>query len=125
MTIWRQAENRSVIEGQVVTGQVLAPERYAVRGFSLLARFIGLALFFILRTFRPLVRVLLGLIAGFTLLGCMISFGVGWYENWPSKFLWISAAMFGASVVCSVFLWYYDMLLLRLRPEGVDMVLFN
>ena len=125
MTIWRQAANGSVIESQVLTGQVLAPERYAVRVFSLLAKFIGVALFFILRTFRPLVRVLLGLIAGFTLLGGVISFAVAWYENWPAKSLWTSTAMFGASVVCSVFLWYYDMLLLRLRPEGVDMVLFN
>jgi hypothetical protein len=33
--------------------------------------------------------------------------------------------MLSVSVVCSVFLWYYDMLILRLKPEGVDMVLFN
>jgi hypothetical protein len=125
MTIWRQAENRSVIEGQVVTGQVLAPERYAVRGFSLLARFIGLALFFLLRTFRPLVRVLLGLIAGFTLLGCVVSFCVACYENWPATFLWTSGGMLSISGVCSALLWYYDMLLLRIAPEGVDMVIFN
>ena len=125
MAIWRQAENGSVIEGQVVRGQVLPPVRYAARGFSLLAKSIGLLLFFVLRTFRPLVRVLLGMIAGFTLLGCIISFAVAWYQNWPAKFLWTSGGMLGASVVCSVFLWYYDMLILRLRPEGVDMVLFN
>ena len=70
-------------------------------------------------------RVLLGLIAGFTLLACVISFGVAWYENWPAKFLWTSGGMLSASVVCSVFLWYYDMLLLRLTPGGVDMALFN
>jgi hypothetical protein len=120
----RQVENGSVIEGQAA-GQVLPPVSYAARGFSSLAKFIGLLLFFVLRTFRPLVRVLLGLIAGFTLIGWVISFGVAWYENWPAKFLWTSAGMLGASVVCSVFLWYYDMLILRLRPEGVDMVLFN
>ncbi len=125
MTIWRQAENGSVIEGQVVTGQVLPPVRYAARGFSLLAKSIGLLLFFVLRTFRPLVRVLLGIIAGLTLMGCIISFAVAWYQNWPAKFLWTSAGLLGASVVCSVFLWYYDMLILRLTPAGVDMVLFN
>jgi hypothetical protein len=41
------------------------------------------------------------------------------------NFLWTSGGMLSASVVCSVFLWYYDMLILRLTPEGVDMVLFN
>ena len=125
MAIWREAGNGSVIEGQGVTGQVLPPVRYAVRGLSLLAKFVGLLLFFVLRTLRPLVRILLGLIAGFTLLGCIISFGVAWYENWPAKFLWTSGGMLSASVVCSVFLWYYDMLLLRLTPGGVDMALFN
>ena len=124
MAIWREATNGSVIEGQVVTGQVLAA-RYAAGGLSLLAKFIGLLLFFILRTFRPLVRVLLGLIAGFTLLGCIISFGAAWYENWPAKFLWTSFGMFSASAACSVFLWYYDILILRLAPEGAEMVLFN
>ncbi len=120
----RQVEKGSVIEGQVA-GQVLPPVRYAARGFSSLAKFIGLLLFFVLRTFRPLVRVLLGMIAGFTLLACIISFAVAWYQNWPAKFLWTSGGMLSASVVCSVVLWYYDMLILRLRPEGVDMVLFN
>jgi hypothetical protein len=33
--------------------------------------------------------------------------------------------MLSVFVVCSVFLWYYDMLVLRLTAEGVDMVLFN
>jgi hypothetical protein len=120
----RQVENGSVIERQAA-GQILPPVRYAARGLSSLAKFIGLALFFILRTFRPLVRVLLGLIAGFTLLGSVVSFVVAWYANWPAKFLWTSAGMLGGSVVCSAFLWYYDMLLLRLTPEGVDMFLFN
>ena len=125
MTIWKEAENGSAIEGQVVTGQVLPTARYAARGLSHLARFIGLLLFFVLRSFRPLVRVLLGLIAGLTLRGFIISFVVAWYENWPAKFLWTSGGMLSASVVCTVVLWYYDMLILRLRPEGVDMVLFN
>ena len=125
MAIWREAEIGSIIEGQVVTRQVLPPTRYAARGFSMLAKFVGLLLFFVLRTFRPLVRILLGLISGLSLLGCIISFGVAWYESWSSKFLWTSGGMLSASVVCSVFLWYYDMLLLRLRPEGADMVLLN
>jgi len=71
------------------------------------------------------VRIALRLVAGFTLLGCIISFGAAWYQNWPAKFLWTSGGMLGVSVICSVFLWYYDMLLLRLRPEGVDLVLFT
>ena len=125
MAIWREAQSSSAIEGQVVTGEVQPPARYAVRGFSVLAKFIRVLLFFVLRTFRPLVRILLGLIAGFTLLGCVISFAAAWYQNWPARLLWTSGWMLSASVVCSVFLWYYDMLILRLTPEGVDMVLFN
>jgi hypothetical protein len=125
MASWREVQSSSVIEGRVVTGEVQPPARYAIRGFSVLARFIRVLLFFVLRTFRPLVRILLGLIAGFTLLGCFISFGAAWFQNWPAKFLWTSGAMFSVSVVCSVFLWYYDMLILRLSPEGVSMVFFN
>jgi len=86
---------------------------------------IGLLLFFVLRTFRPVVRILPGLLAGFALWECIISFDVAWYQNWPAKFLWTGGRMLSASVVCSVFLWYYDMLTLRLTPEGVVMVLFN
>lgn len=125
MTILRATQNGSGIEGQVVTGQALPPTRYVPYGFSLLVRSIGLLLFFVLRTFRPVVRIILGLIAGFTLLGCVISFGAAWYQDWPAKFLWTSGGMLGLSLVCSVVLWYYDMLLLWLRPGGVDMVLFN
>jgi hypothetical protein len=33
--------------------------------------------------------------------------------------------MLSVSVVCSAFLWYYDMLILRLSPQSVDMVLLN
>ena len=125
MVSWREVQSSSVIEGQVVTVKVQPPVRYAVRGFSVLARFIRVLLFFVLRTFRPLVRILLGLIAGFTLLGCVISFVDAWCQNWPAEFLWTSGGMLSVSVVCSVFLWYYDMLILRLTPQGVDMVLFN
>src|SRR5437868_4324894 len=125
MASWREAQSSSVIEGQVVTGEIQPPARYAVRGFSVLAKFIRVLLFFVLHTFRPLVRILLGLIAGFALLGCVISFAAAWYQNWPAKFLWTSVGMFSASVVCSVFLWYYYILIFRLTPQGVDMVLFN
>ena len=125
MAIWREATNGSVIEGQVVTGQVLPPVWYAVRGLSQLAKFVGLLLFFVLRTFRPLVRILLGLISGLSLLGCIISFGVARYESWPPNVLWVSGGLFTVAVVCSVVLWYYDMVLLRLTPEGVDLVLIN
>ena len=98
MTVWRQAENSSVIEGKVVTGQVLPPVRYAVHAFSLLAKFIGLALFFLLRTVRPLVRVLGGLIAGFTLLACIISFAVAWYEMAEHKGLHTCACSNAAGI---------------------------
>jgi hypothetical protein len=125
MASWREVQSSSVIEGQVVTGEVQPPARYAVRGFSVLPNFIRVLLFFVLRTFRPLVRILLGLIAGFTLLGCVISFAAAWYQNWPAKFLWTSGGMLAVSITCSMFLWYYDMLILRLTPQGVDMVLFN
>src|SRR5437879_10458374 len=109
MANWREVQGSSVIEGQVVTGEVQPPARYAVRGFSVLAKFIRVLLFFVLRTFRPLVRILLGLIAGVTLLGCVISYAVFCLKNKTAKFLWTSGGMLSASVVCSVFLWYYDM----------------
>jgi hypothetical protein len=85
MVIWREAENDAVMEGQVVTGQVLPPARYTARGLSLLTKSIGLLLFFILRTLRPLVRIVLGLIAGFTLFGGIISFAAAGYRNWSHK----------------------------------------
>ena len=124
MAIWRHAESGSAIEDRVVTAQVLPPSRYAVRGFSVLARSIGLLLFFVVRTFRPIVRIVLGLIAGFTLFGCVISFAVAWYQHWPTILLWVSGGMFTAAVACSVFLWYYDVLLLKLTPEGYQLTLW-
>jgi hypothetical protein len=108
-----------------VTGPVLPSARYAARGLSLLTKSIGLLLFFIVRTFRPLVRIVLGLIAGFTLLGCIISLAGAGYRNWPTNLLWVSGGMFAAALVCSALLWYYDMVLLKLTPEGVDLILTN
>src|SRR5437667_3427808 len=100
MASWREAQSSSVIEGQVLTGEVQPPARYAVRGFSVLAKFIRVLLFFVLRTFRPLVRILLGLIAGFTLLGCVISYAVFCLKKKTAKFFWTSAGMLCVSVDC-------------------------
>ena len=52
MASWREAQSSSVIEGQVVTGEVQPPARYAVRGFSVLAKFIRVLLFFVLLLFQ-------------------------------------------------------------------------
>src|SRR5258708_16580752 len=98
MAIWREAHSSSVVEGQVVTGEVQPPARYAVRGFSVLAKFIRVLLFFVLRTFRPLLRILLGLIAGFTLLGCVISYAVFCFKKKSARFLWTSGGMLAVSV---------------------------
>ena len=125
MAIWRHAESGSAIEGQVVRAQVLPPSRYVARGFSRLACSIGLVLFFVLRTFRPVVRIALGLVAGFTIFGCIISFLAAWYQNWPANLLWVSGGMFAVATACSALLWYYDLLLLKLTPHGVDLVVIN
>jgi hypothetical protein len=115
MAIWREARNSSVIYREVKTD--------ADYGFSVWARFICLLLVLVLLKFHALVRVLSGLIAGFTLLGCIVSLGVAWYQNWPTKFLWTGAVMLSACVVCSVFFCYYDILISRLYQD-VNAVLY-
>src|SRR5436309_12078664 len=124
MASWREAQSSSVIEGQVVTGvvtgEVQPPARYAVREFSVLAKFIRALLFFVLRTFRPLVRILLGLIAGFTLLGCVISYAVFCLKKKNTNFLWTSVGMISVSFTCLLFLCYYDLLILCVIPASLD-----
>jgi hypothetical protein len=145
VTTWKQDEYEPIRRGPVVTGQVLPPEgpggtstispdpghflRYGssavLRGILSLLKLVRLALFFVLRTLRPVVRIVLGLLAGLLLLGSLISFAAAWYQHWPTNLLWFGGSFFVISVVCSALLRYYDMLLLRLTPEGVDLVLFN
>ncbi|MGH9864906.1 MAG: hypothetical protein ACRD4H_05760 [Candidatus Acidiferrales bacterium] len=135
MAIWRKDEPTPVVTEKRVTGQVLLPPLRVgvampnlvmplghvavgvVHGLHWLWKSLRLLLFFVLLTLRPLVRILFGLISGFSLLGCAISFAIAWSQNWRSDLLWATAGMFAAAVVCSALLWQYDMILLRRAPE--------
>lgn len=108
MESWGTTQNGSVLGGEIVTEKVRPPTGWAVRGFRLLARSIGLLLFFVLNTFRPVLRVTLGFIAGLALVGGVISFGAAWYQSWSRTPLLASVGMFTTAVACSILLWYYD-----------------
>ena len=115
MAIWREARNSSVRYREVEEPDI---------GFSVWAMFICVWLVLVFCKCHALVRVLSGLIAGFMLLGGIVLFGAAWHQNWPTKFLWTGAAMLSASVVCSVFFCYCDILISHLY-QGVDAILFR
>jgi hypothetical protein len=81
-------------------------------------------LFFLLGTLRPVIRIIVGLATDFSLFASVLLFVISWYQ-WRTDFLWESGGFFVVAMVGSALLWYYDVLLMKLAPEGFQLVLFR
>jgi hypothetical protein len=90
-----------------------------------LSRFARTLLFLLLRMFRPLLRLVMVFAVGLCLLMTMTLLVVGFYRGWAEPFLRDAGVAFLAAFVCSALTWYYDVLLMKLTPEGYQLVLWS
>jgi hypothetical protein len=94
-------------------------------GLALIWKFIRTVLFFLLRMLRPFVRIALALVAGFCILMTIAVLVLAWYRGWPESVLWEAGGFFLMAVICSALSWCYDVILLKLTPEGYQLVLWS
>ena len=144
MSTWAKNSEGLILTGEVISGPEVLPPRprdgiqcrktqQAVYGAASVLAFLLLlgwklvkrVLFFLLGTLRPLVRIIVGLATAFSLFASVLLFVISWYQNWRTDFLWESGGFFVIAMVCSALLWYYDVLLMQLVPEGFQLVLFR
>lgn len=62
------------------------------------------------------------MVGGFCLLLTITILILAWYRGWPDSFLWDAAGIFVTAVVCSGLSWYYDVILLKLTPDGYQLL---
>lgn len=80
-------------------------------------------LFLILRMFRPFLRLMTAVLAGLCLLMTLTLLVLSSYRGWPEPWLWDAGVAFLISFLCSTITWCYDLLLLKLTPEGFLLIL--
>jgi hypothetical protein len=144
MSDWARNSESLILTGEVISGpEVLSPRppdgtqwrgtptpasgAASVLSFTLLLgwKLLKRVLFFLLGTLRPEVRIIVGLVTGFSLFASVLLFVISWYHNWRTDFVWESGGFFVVAIVCSALLWYYDVLLMKLAPEDFQLVLFR
>jgi hypothetical protein len=50
---------------------------------------------------------------------------LAWFHGWSGSFLWGAGGFFLGAVTSSALSWYYDVPLLKLTPEGYQLVLWS
>jgi hypothetical protein len=144
MSTWAKNSEGLIVTGEVISGPAVLPPRprdgtpwrkrpQTVYGAASVLAFLLLlgwklfkrVLFFLLGTLRPVVRIIVGLASAFSLFASVLLLVISWYQNWRPDFLWESGGFFVLAMVCSALLWYYDVLLMKLTPEGFQVVLFH
>ena len=144
MSTWAKNGEGLILTGEVISGPEVLPPRpheetqwrkgpQAVYGADSVLAFLLLlgwklvkrVLFFLLSTLRPVVRIIVGLASAFSLFASVLLLAISWYQNWRTDFLWESGGFFVVAIACSALLWYYDVVLINLTPEGFQVVLFQ
>jgi hypothetical protein len=144
MSTWVKNSEGLILTGEVISGPEVLPPQHrdgtqwrrtprlvsgaaSVLAFLLLLgwKLVKRVLFFLLGTLRPVVRIIVGLATAFSLFASVLSFVISWYQNWRTDFMWESGGFFVVAMVCSALLWYYDVVLIKLTPEGFQVVLFQ
>jgi len=115
-----------VLTGEVITEPVVLPSRGQVpQGFHLVWNIIKTVLFFILRMLRPVLRIVVAIVSGFCFLVAITLLILAWFHGWAGSFVLGAAGFFGGALICSALTWYYDVLLLKLTPEGYELTLWS
>jgi len=114
-----------VLVGEVVTGSVAVPREGVPYGIHLVWKIFGTFLFFTLRMLRPFLRIVMAIVSGLCILVAITLVILGWLHGWSGSFLWGAGGFFLGAVVSSALTWYYDVLLLKLTPEGYQLTLWS
>ena len=114
-----------VLVGEVVAGPVAVPRGRVPSGILLVWKLLRTFLFFTLRMLRPFLRIVMALVGGLCVLVAITLLILAWFRGWSGSFLWGAGEFFLGAVVSSALSWYYDVLLLKLTPEGYQLVLWS
>lgn len=105
------------------------PTMAAIGSGRKLARFIWTlvraVLFFTLRVLRPFIILPLRIVGGICVIVSLVLVGLSWHNGWRMSMLETAGGSFLVAVGLSALSWYYDMLLLKLAPQGVQLLVFN
>jgi hypothetical protein len=74
---------------------------------------------------RPLLRFAMALLGGLCLLLATTLLIVSGYRGWQGHSLCDAGMAFVVALLCSAVTWYYDVILLKLTPEGYQLALWS
>jgi hypothetical protein len=114
-----------VLVGEVVTEPVAVPRGGVPYGIHLVWKILGTFLFYTLRMLRPFLRIVMAIVSGLCVLVAITLMILGWLHGWSGSFLWGAGGFLLGAVVSSALTWYYDVLLLKLTPEGYQLTLWS
>jgi hypothetical protein len=114
-----------VLVSEVVTGPVAVSRGGVPYGIQLVWKIFGTFLFFTLRMLRPLLRIVMAIVSGLCVLVAITLVILGWLHGWSVSFLWGAGGFFLGAMASSALTWYYDVLLLKLTPEGYQLTLWS
>jgi hypothetical protein len=116
---------QEVLVGEVVTEPVVLPRARLPYAFHIVWNLVRTLLFFTLRMLRPFLRIVMAIVSGLSLLVAITLVILGCFHGWSGSFVWGAGGFFLGAVVCSALTWYYDVLLLKLTPEGYQLMLWS
>lgn len=125
MAVRSESTVPEVLVGEVVTGPEAVPRGGVPYGIHLVWKILGTFLFFALRMLRPFLRVVMAIASGLCILVSITLVILGWLHGWSGSFLWGAGGFLFGAVVSSALTWYYDVLLLKLTPEGYQLTLWS
>ena len=125
MVVQSESTVPEVLVGEVVTGSVAVPREGVPYGIHLVGKIFGTFLFFTLRMLRPFLRIVMAIVSGLCILVSITLVILGWLHGWSGSFLWGAGGFFLGAVFSSALTWYYDVLLLKLTPEGYQLTLWS
>ena len=125
MAVRTESTVPEVLVGEVVTGPVAVPRGGVLYGIHLVWKILGTFLFFTLRMLRPFLRIVMAIVSGLCVLVATTLVILSWLHGWSGSFLWGAGGFLLGAVASSALTWYYDVLLLKLTPEGYQLTLWS
>ena len=125
MAVRSESTVPEVLVGEVVTERVAGSGATVPYGIHLVWKILGTLLFFTLRMLRPFLRIVMAIVSGLCVLVAITLVILGWLHGWSGSFLWGAGGFLLGAVVSSALTWYYDVLLLKLTPEGYQLTLWS
>ena len=125
MAVRSESTVPEVLVGEVVTEPVAVRRGGVPYGIHLVCKIFGTFLFFTLRMLRPFLRIVMAIVSGLCVLVTITLVILGWLHGWSGSFLWGAGGFLLGAVVCSALTWYYDVLVLKLTPEGYQLTLWS